>query len=242
MPLYKLTDQQLNYFKYATVVLDEFPKALRETFKSMWDSRYSVPPTNQLWDDTNAVRSQLRSQEGGDKCKIPTDLSYDLWDCTALFKATIYAHSFKGRDAHGCMKTLSDLYVEPLHLESGDFHTTLESQTGCQEETIALAIDQLRRLRNHAFHQSSSHDIDKATFDQRMKLAQDAFTALGSSTATIDNIKGLKEEHFPTDQSHGLLVRLLDQATSMLNLQEKVESLKVPQLERPEGKNICHEI
>ena len=226
MPLYELTDQQLNYFKYAAVVLDEFPRALRETFKSMWDTRYSGPPTNLLWDDSAAARSRLRVQEGGATCKIPTHLSYDQWDCTALFQATIYAHSFKERDAHGRLKTLSDLHVKPLHLASGALHTTVVRPTGCREETIALAVDQLRRLRNTACHQSSTGDIDKVTFDQHMGLAQDAFSALGLSTESIDNIKGLKEEHFPTQRVHGLLEGLLADATSMLKVQEDLEGIR----------------
>ena len=223
MPLYKLTDQQLNYFKFAAVAIDEFPVALRETFKSMWDNRYAGPPTSMHWDDSPAVRSQLKAQEGGAK-EIPTHLSYDEWDCTALFKATIYAHSFKESDPLGRLKTLDEKYIKPLKLPRNTFHTTVTSSTGNQSETTALAIDQLRRLRNAACHQSSTRNIDKATFDQYMELAGKAFDALGLSRETIDNIRGMKEEDFPTEKVLRLLERLLVEDTG--ELVEKVDELR----------------
>ena len=223
MPLYKLTDQQLNYFKFAAVAIDEFPVALRETFKSMWDNRYAGPPINMHWDDLLAVRTQLKTQEGGAK-EIPTHLSYEEWDCTALFKATIYAQSFKESDSLGHLKTLDEKYIKPLKLPRNTFHTTVTSSTGNQSETTALAIDQLRRLRNAACHQSSTRNIDKATFGQYMELAGKAFDALGLSRETIDNIRGVKEEDFPTEKVLRLLERLLVEDRG--ELVEKVDELR----------------
>ncbi|KAJ7384653.1 hypothetical protein OS493_020232 [Desmophyllum pertusum] len=61
----------------------------------------------QPWDDSIAVRNLFLSTEGG-KTKVPTHLSYDEWDCTALFQATIYARSFALPDSKGHQRTLGD--------------------------------------------------------------------------------------------------------------------------------------
>ena len=171
MPLYTFNDKQLNYFKFAAIVQDEFPKALQQTFVSMWNIKHGCPP--------------------------PTPLCYTSWDCTALFKATIFAHSFGVPDAHGKLKDLSEIYIKPLGLASGAFHVIVTSSTGNQAETYALAIDQLRRLRNTACH-LTTESFDKPTFDHYVQLAKDSFTVLGLNTAVIDNISGLNEEDLPT--------------------------------------------
>ena len=44
MALKLFTNEQLNYFKFATIVQDEFPVALRQTFKSMWDNTFGYLP------------------------------------------------------------------------------------------------------------------------------------------------------------------------------------------------------
>ena len=189
MPFYMFNDDQLNYFKFAAIVLDEFPKALQQTFVSMWNNKHGGLP--------------------------PTPLCYTSWDCTALFKATIFAPSFGVPDAYGHLKTLSDMYIKPLGLASGAFHATVTSSTGNQAEAYALAIDQLRRLRNTACHHTTE-SIDKPTFDHYVQLAKDSFTALGLNTAVIDNISGLKEEDFPTKEVQLLGERLLKELDAMI--------------------------
>ena len=195
MALQPFRDEQLNYFKFASIALNEFPKALRQTFKSMWDNNFAHRPGYQLWDDSTAVRNLFLATEGG-STKVPTHFSYKEWDCTALFQATIYAKSFALLDSRGHQKTLSDLYVKPRKLAHGMFHESVVSAGGNNAETFALAIDQLRLLRNSLFHSHTS-EIDKLTFDQYVKYATDAFTALGVKTDPID---GLKESGFPTNE------------------------------------------
>ena len=56
-----------------------------------------------------AVRNLFLTSEGG-TTKVPTGLSYEEWDCTALFQATIYSRSLDLRNGRG-YKTLSDLYM-----------------------------------------------------------------------------------------------------------------------------------
>ena len=190
------TDEQLNFFKFSKLVVDEFPKALRQTFKYMWEN---VGPGSN-WDDSEGVRDSFLTKEGG-KTKVPTDKSYEEWDCTALFQATIFAQTFALPDSKGNLKTLSKLYVEPRgSMPDGSFHASVLSPVGNQAETFALAIDQLRLLRNWLSHLSSSEQINKTTFDQHTELAKDAFKALGVVTDSIDDVKSLPESYFPTEE------------------------------------------
>ena len=192
MALQPFTTEHLNYFKFAFVVLNEFPKALRHTFKHMWNNTFASQP----WDDSTTVRNMFLTTEGG-KTKVPTHLSYDEWDCTALFQATIYAQSFALLDSAGHRKTLGDLYVKPRKLPHGTFHSFVVSPGGNNAETFALAIDQLRLLRN-AFCHSSSSEMDKKTFDQYIQHTKDAMKALGVTTGPIGAVGSLTASDFPT--------------------------------------------
>ena len=189
----QFTDSQLNYWKFSSIVVDEFPKALRQTFKFMWN-KYGPGP---LWDDSEVVRNSFLAKEGG-KTKVPTNQSYEEWDCTALFAATIFAQSF-ALPGKGHPKTLSDLYVKPRGVPAGSFHTSVISPGGNDAETFALAIDQLRRLRNSVCHSTSS-EMSKITFHQYVQFAKDAFKALGVATDEIDFVGSLTESHFPTEE------------------------------------------
>ena len=193
MVLREISKEQLNFVKFTIIVMGLFPKALRKVFRSMWDNIYGV---TQHWDDSVAVRNLFLTAEGG-TTKVPTGLSYEKWDCTALFQATIFARSFAVPDSRGRLKTLSDLYIP--RLRPGRFHQSVESPSGNNAETFALAIDQLRLLRNEICHSSNSI-IDKATFDRYVQYAKEAFGALGVSTAVIDDIGNLNEMDFPTAQ------------------------------------------
>ena len=74
MALQPFTNEQLNYFKFASVVLNEFAIALRQTFKSMWDNRFGHRPGYQLWDNSTVVRNLFLAEEGG-KSKVLTHIS-----------------------------------------------------------------------------------------------------------------------------------------------------------------------
>ncbi|KAJ7376335.1 hypothetical protein OS493_035479 [Desmophyllum pertusum] len=198
MSLQPFRDEQLNYFKYAFIVLNEFPEALRQTFKVMWDNTLGYLPGYQMWDDSNFVRNVFLGTEGG-TTKVPTHLSYKEWDCAALFQATIYARSFALPGSKGHHSLLSDLYVKPRGLPPDSFHSSVVSLGGNKAETFALAIDQLRRLRNSLCHSTSS-EIDKVTFGQYVQYAKDAFKALGVKTDAIDAVGGLDESDFPAEQ------------------------------------------
>ena len=222
MTLQPFRDEQLNFFKFSSLVLNEFPKALRKTFKTMWDNAYGGRPGFQLWDDSSAVRNLFATTEGG-RTKVPTHQSYNDWDCTNLFQATIFARSFASPASTGSYTTLSDLYVKPRVIPHGSFHACVLSPAGNIKETFALAIDQLRLLRNSLCHSTSS-EMDKLTFDQRVNYAKDAFQALGVSTAPIDAVGSLTESDFPTNEVRALEMRQRDETRAYINFLKEVSS------------------
>ena len=215
MALQPYRDEDLNFFKFASLVLNEFPNALRQTLKAMWDNTYGHRPGFQLWDDSTAVRNLFSTTEGG-RTKVPVHRSYHEWDCTALFQATIYSRTFASH--HG---TLNDVYVRPRGLSHGHFHSSLVSTTGNNTETWALAIDQLRLLRNSVCHSTSS-EMMKVTFDQYVQHAKDAFQALGISTAPIDAVGSLLESDFPISEVRRLHLAIIEENKSYIKVLEGV--------------------
>ena len=222
MTLQPFSDKQLNFFKFSSLVLNEFPKVLRQTFKTMWDNTYGGRPGFQPWDDSAAARNLFATTEGG-KTKVFIHKSYNEWDCSNLFQATIFSRSFALPASTGSITTLSDLYVKPRALPHGSFHACVFSAGGNNAETFALAIDQLRRLRNSLCHSTNS-EMDKATFDQRVNYAKDAFKALGVSTAQIDAVGSLTESDFPTNEVRRLEMRLRDETRAYIKFLEEVSS------------------
>ena len=204
-------DDQLNFLKFTAIVTDDIPKALRQTFRFMWDRKFGPV---QLWDDSEAVRKSFKAKEGG-TTKVPTQQSYEEWDCTALFQATIFAQSFALPDSTGNYKTLSDLYVKPLGLPRGAFHSSVVSSGGDAYETIALAINQLRLLRNLLSH-STKGEMSKGTFNQYLQLVKAAFKALGLKTDEIDAIGS--EVGFPTSEVAGLKRKIRNRNMAILGL------------------------
>ena len=201
------SSEQLNLFKFASVILDEFPTALRHVFVRLWDTKVAPTPSFKAWDDSLLVRNMFLSKEGGKTKNVPTNESYGKWDCTALFEATLYAQSFAVPVPGGRGKTLADLYVKGHRLPRGVFHASVTSTSGNNDETFALALDQLRLLRNSLCHNHSSK-IDKKTFDQYIQLSKDAFAALGQSSTRIDDIGKLAEGDFPTARVQQLELEL----------------------------------
>ena len=227
MALRPYRDEELNYFKFSSLVLNEFPNALRQTFKTMWDNTFGRRPGFQLWDDSLAVRNLFVFTEGG-TTRVPTHLSYNEWDCSALFQTTIFAQSFALPDGSGHLRTLSDLYAKPRCVPHGSFHASVVSPSGNNAETFALAIDQLRLLRNSLCHSTSS-EMDKITFDKRVQHAKDAFKALGATTAVIDAVGSLTETDFPTNEVHTLEQRMREELQAYIKFLEAM-SLDISEL------------
>ena len=113
-----------------------------------------------------------------------------------MCQATIYAKSF----ANSTGQTLHDLYLRPLGLPSGRFHSSVVSPHGDPEETRALAIDQLRRLRNSQAHPTNDK-MDNVTFDLNVHRAKQALQALGIRTKVIEELGNLPESVLPTSQN-----------------------------------------
>ena len=222
MALQPFTNEQLNYFKFASIVLNEFAIALRQTFKTMWDNIFGHRPGYQPWDNSMVVRNLFLAEEGG-KTKVPTHISYEEWDCTALFQATIYARCFATPDSKGYYKTLGELYVKHHKVPPGKFHPSVLSPSGNTAETFALAIDQLRLLRNSLCHSDRS-EIDKPTFDQYVQLAKEAFKALGIMTDLVDAIAGLTDSDFPTKEVRKLEESVKKETRLYIECLEEVKS------------------
>ncbi|CAB4005292.1 kinesin light chain-like [Paramuricea clavata] len=196
MSMQPYSDEELNYFKFASIVLKEFPDALRSIFVDMWDTR--VAPSSTVWDDSPLLRNILHNNEAPNT-KIPTNNSFKEWDCTALFQATLYARTFALPDSTGKKKTLGEIYLKRRKPVPAPFHSAVRSSSGDANETIALAVDQLRLLRNTLCH-TSSPQINKVTFDNYVRHAKDAFTALNFSPISLERIGNLKESDFPTKE------------------------------------------
>ena len=192
--------EQLNFFKFSFVVLDEFPIALHQVFIYMWDTLVATTPGVPKWNDSVTVLNIFLAKEGGAKKVAMLNKSSKEWDCTALFKATLFSQTFAMPDGTGVRRTLHELYVRPRALRPGTFHSSVTSPTGNSAETHALALDQLRLLRNTFCHQVTTRKIEKATFDSYIELAKDAFTALGQDKSKLDEIGNLGEEEFPTSR------------------------------------------
>ena len=97
------------------------------------------------------------------------------------------------------------------------------SPSGNTAETFALAIDQLRLLRNSLCHSDRS-EIDKPTFDQYVQLAKEAFRALCIKTDPIDAIGGLTESDFPIKEVRKLEESLRRETRSYIECLEEVRS------------------
>ena len=222
MTLQPFTNEHLNYFKFISVVSTEFPKILRQAFKTRLDNTFGHHGFLS-WDDSVAVRNLFLATEGG-STKVPTHLSYDAWDCTALFQATVFANSFSMPDGRGHHRKLSYLFVRLRRLPPGGLHTSVISSTGNDAESFTLAIDQLRLLRNAVSHSPSS-EIPKATFDMYIQLTKDAFQALGVSSSCVNTIGSLTEADFPIEKVRKLEdeIRKEGQAENVF-LKDRVEN------------------
>ena len=85
----------------------------------MWDLKFGP---GSIWDDSIVVANLFPAKEGS-RTKVPTNESYEKWDCTALFQATIQPQTFALPDSKGNLKTLSELYVKARRfMPHGSFH------------------------------------------------------------------------------------------------------------------------
>lgn len=196
------TPEQLNFFKLTTIVVDEFPAKVREIFILMWDNWYAIDASIPKWNDSKNVYGILINNEGGVKEVPMFRKPLKKWDCTALFRATLNAKTFAVKDKTGDF-TLDEKYVKPRALHFGNFHSHVVNPEDFKE-TVALALDQLRLIRNSLFHSLSTKCVQKETFDFYIKLMKDAFTALRRSTAKIEEIGNQGEDDFPTSRQKQL--------------------------------------
>ena len=215
------SNEQLNFFKFSTLALDEFPKVLRQIFITMWNTKLAVMSGFIPWDDSPKVRNMLLTYEGA-KTRIPTTKSIDEWDCTALFQATIYGKTF-GNLAKG--STLNDLYLKKIKLAPGCFHRSVQSLSGDDDETCALAIDQLRLLRNALCHSPKS-EMTKTDFDNYVRLADEALSAVNIDTTFVARIGEMGEDDFPTEKVQQLRERRINELRAIENMEQRLASIE----------------
>ena len=220
------SNEELNFLKLVSIVSNELTKALRQTFVDMWYTRIAPLHGNQVWDDSTGVRILLFNSMGRN-CKILKYEPFKDWHCSVVSRAILHARTFALPDPviPSTKKTLYDLFLRNprVPLLDDSFHSSVACPSGDKNETTALAIDQLRRLRNSIFH-SPSLLLDKVKFDDYVKYAKEAFTAVNLSTKSLETIGNLPESHFPTAKVNELKERLQSEEND--NLENIKETLK----------------
>lgn len=200
MTLEPFTKEQVNYFKFANIVVNEFPKALRQSFEHLWNTTYGQKPGYRIWDDSEEVRKMFLHEEGG-TTDVPTGLSYTEWDCSNLFRATIFSQSFSEEDSTGWKTSLSEKYIKsrPHRLAEDELLTSGKSGSSVTKP-FSIAINQLRTLRNTLLHLPKA-EIDTKEFETYIKLSEEAFGILNVATASIRDISSYSEDDFPTERA-----------------------------------------
>ena len=216
------TKERVNYFKFANIVVNEFPKALRQSFEHLWNTTYGQKPGYRIWDDSEEVRKMFLHEEGG-TTDVPTDLSYTEWDCSNLFRATIFSQSFSEEDSTGWRTSLSEKYVKsrPHRPAVGELFTSGKSGTSVTE-TFTIAINQLRILRNTLLHLPKA-EIDTKEFEIYIQLSEKAFDILNVGTASIKAISSYSEDDFPTERADKIKEDIMNDMRAELKFLEKEE-------------------
>ena len=186
MAMSKLPDKQNNYNTFAQIVQNEFPKALRQVFESVWIQKFedSYPPFHYPRDVGHSINSLQHLRH-----PIPFDHPYGEWSTTNLFDAILFLLSpSEYEDVTEYLSLLRrDLRNNSLLAES--FHSTLFFPTGnCQIETTRAAVLNLRVLKIVFDNWSGLAEMEKPMFHQILLSVKNAFRALGLNTDTLDFI------------------------------------------------------
>ena len=143
----------MNYFKFAYIAANEFPKALRQSFKHPWDTTYGHKPGYQSWDDSKEV-PKMFLPKGDDTKNVPTKLSYTEWDFPSMIWATTDSQSFSEEEIKGRKTSLSEKYVKPHRLAEDDLpisirktHNSVTEDYFAREEARKIEED----IRNDEF-------------------------------------------------------------------------------------------
>ena len=222
MTLPPFTKEQVNYFKFAYIVVSEFPKALRQSFEHLWNTTYGHRPGYRFWDDSEEVRTMFLHKEDG-TTDVPRDLSYTEWDCSNLFRATIFSQSFSEEDSTGWRTSLSEKYVKsrPHRSAEGELFTSEKSDTSVTE-TFTKAINQLRILRNTLLNLPKA-EIDTKEFEIYIQLSEKAFDILNVATASIKAISSYSGDDFPTERADKIKEDIMNDMRAELKFLEKEE-------------------
>lgn len=210
------SNDRLNFFKFCKAVLDEFPLALRQVFTFLWNN--SEERSHPKWDDTDEVRNIFLKEEDWGK-NVPTSYSFKEWNCAVLFQATLYAKKFGEIDGNGGRRTLKQLYVK-RELSKDAFHPGIGRRFRKQPETFALALDQLRLLRNALCYHNKEQEVDDERLDSYLKRAKEAFAALHQDNTRLDNVEKLKIHCFSTEECKRLASKLTQETEAAIKFNQ----------------------
>ena len=210
------SNNRLNFFKFCKAVLDEFPLALRQVFTFLWNN--SEERSHPKWDDTDEVRNIFLKEEDWGK-NVPTSYSFKEWNCAVLFQATLYAKTFGEIDGNGRRRTLKQLYVK-RELSKDAFHPGIGRTFRKQPETFALALDQLRLLRNALCYHNKEQEIDDERLDSYLKRAKEAFAALHQDNIRLDNVEKLTIHCFSTEECKRLAGKLTKETEAAIKFNQ----------------------
>ena len=215
----------MNFLKLVSIVSNELTEALRQIFVDMWDTRIAPHHGNQVWDDSTGVRILLFNSMGR-VFKIPKYEPFKDWHCSVVSRVILHARTFALPHPviPGMKKTLYELFLRNrVPVPAGSFHSSVASPSGDKNETTALATDQLRLLGN-TICRSPNGLVDKVKFDDYVKYAKEAFTAVNVSTKSLETIGNLPESHFPTAKVKELKERLQSEENDNLeNIKETTD-------------------
>ena len=138
--------EDLNYFKFCSLVLNEFAKAFRQTFKTIWDNTFRHRHDFKAWIDSTAVRNLFAKKDNGAICDEV--LSFTNASTSAAFIDSV---------------TSSSLIAIWLLLFSLKFHCFAEKAMWPNTDTQIWIL--LLRKREMKFILSNQRQLDVSTWD-----------------------------------------------------------------------------
>ena len=221
MVIRTFTDNQIKHFRVNAIISDVIADGLRAYFVRKWNDEYGVKYRE--WDDSKLVRQQFAILEN--KPLEPLTPPVREWDPTALFAATLRSKCFQVEDPRdGKFKSLSKLYV-PM-LPDGTFHTDYIKRGEPDLKVEAIAVDQLRLLRNRVFHSTSTQMIGDTEYTNYIDLVKETFNALKLDVSPVDQISSMPlESRLPSNEVEKLHWRYEKDRKDYLDLLEKRQDL-----------------
>ncbi|XP_022793877.1 uncharacterized protein LOC111332728 isoform X2 [Stylophora pistillata] len=170
MVLQPFTNEQLNYFKFASMVRNEFAIALRQTFKSMWDNMVGHRPGYQPWDDSTVAGNMFITEE--DRSEI-VKRTFDRY--VQLAKEAFKALGVKTDPIHA-ISGLTEFNFPTKEVRRLEESRRLETQAyiECLAEVNSI-VNELRALGRMHLNASEEHFtlLEQKIYKLTLKIEQD---------------------------------------------------------------------